>query len=477
MRESMSLRSSLALLFPAPARISPVASNGTKSDIVPVKLNLSFSPDSVEYRIYRRIDDGPLTLIAQADTVLDAGAAQDVIRSDDSMPAVSCDISYFGQALDKNLNPSPMVLLDRIHIGVSSHTPLPTPLTTPPSLIVDGAGNASIQVEWFCQGAGVDRFQAAVMSENADPPNPNGITINQSQVLFDAASGEKKTFFIKKAMISPRVGDNAFGKGPQFQMTIPVASGETYYVAVKSLGEERFDDEGFSIQSEGEFSQALTMKVPKSPTNTTHITVPWPFRTLPPVTDGGTIVKAAVLSELHADNLIQTTPSSPAATGVSIASLHLSLNPSNGFHSPFFAGNPNAKIAEVVDLKQTSTSLKALPAVLYRQQIRYLSDAVTERPASEQGALVQCSPLITEIAYSVIPSDSGSPFSGLSQMTDPAVSIADFSAQPDATIYLLDKLPVIGGATYRYWLVHFDSKNEPDRIITAGQVTIPRAAP
>jgi hypothetical protein len=467
----------LGAMIPGPCPHIPVQGIAPNETIVPPLIDLQPQPGSVEYRIYRRVDDGPLTLMAQGNTEATFGSVKELVRSDDSMPAVNCTIYYYGQTLDKDGNPSPLALLDTIHIGVSSATPLPTPMILPPKLIVSDGGAASLDVTWFSPAAGVDRFELVVVGEKGEPPNPSGLLINATQELFDAKTGEKKVFFFKKAVVTARVGTSPFGSGPAFHWIVPVDSDDTYSVAVKALAPEKFTSEGFSLQACGEFSQAVSLPVPKDPSGTNANPVAWPFRTLPDSISNPFVI-AAWLPSLS-PGIYGGALGRPSNVGVSFGAV---INPtSEGPAALFPEGDPNLGVFTLPGKDASHPAIKSLPVALYRQQIRYSSPNV-ERPADQQGAILQCSPLISQIAYSVFP--PGYPgYSGRSAIVDPAIGIV---AYPTGTFgalvpngnyvlgfFVMDKLPVTKGATYQYWLVHFNVTNEPDRVINAGKVTIP----
>src|SRR6185312_411796 len=53
----------------------------------PIHIRFKLTPRTREYRIYRSIDDGPLSLIAQGPAVFDpANPNKQVVRTDDGMP-------------------------------------------------------------------------------------------------------------------------------------------------------------------------------------------------------------------------------------------------------------------------------------------------------------------------------------------------------------------------------------------------------
>ena len=65
-----------------------------------------------EYKVYRRIDNGPLTLIEQG--LASFSDAVSVAVEDQNLPLNGAKICYFAQLFDEHGNPSPMVRIDCI---------------------------------------------------------------------------------------------------------------------------------------------------------------------------------------------------------------------------------------------------------------------------------------------------------------------------------------------------------------------------
>ncbi len=449
----------------------PATDAGLGLVTVPVTLTVSFAPESVEYRIYRRIDDGPMTLIAQDNTEITNDQVEDIVVQDGSMPQINATIRYFAQAFDKNGNPSPLTLIKEVRVGAGKSTPLPTPTIMPPTLTVDGNGDPTLHVKWFSPVDGVDRFHIILAAKNPlnTTPPPNGVVVNQTEQLFDPQQGKKVSFFVHEVIVTGRPGVAPMTSGPNFAWDIAVTPGIEYFVAVRALAADKVDQEGFTHQVSGEPSMAVTVAVPPKPVALPpSTTVPWPARPLPAVESGGGVQAAWIGALPGAVNVL---PGPALSAGVKIAEV---FNESSELSTAFtFLGSPNAHLLGYA-AKNGQSAIKTLPAVLYRQEVLYSSPGV-EVPAADRGPVVQCSTLIPGIVYSVYPNGSGQN-TGRSVINDPTVQQVAFNTQPDVyrlDYYLMDKLPQRRGATYRYWLVHFGSKNEPDRVIYAGTVTIP----
>lgn len=116
------------------------------------------------------------------------------------------------------------------------------------------------------------------------------------------------------------------------------------------------------------------------------------------------------------------------------------------------------------------TTQTLFPFVLYRRQTaRKIGSSVVPTPDTD---ITQVSPMIGRIAW--MPGTGG--LSAFAFLVDPFVgALARGGLNPTTpivTLCLFDNTPVAVGATYHYYLMHFDSNFEPDQIINAGEVTI-----
>lgn len=77
--------------------------------ILPVSFRVTFTPRSEEFRLYRRVNDGPLSLVSQGLRVPVTNATVEV--SDKTPPTTCCTLSYYVQLLDADANASPLALV------------------------------------------------------------------------------------------------------------------------------------------------------------------------------------------------------------------------------------------------------------------------------------------------------------------------------------------------------------------------------
>lgn len=92
------------------------------------------TPRSEEYRLFRRINDGPYTLVGQGAAAYAAGNPVNAIRrEDEALPMTSCTICYYAQTVDRDGNASALV---RLEPCIERKAPtLPKPRLSPPAAI------------------------------------------------------------------------------------------------------------------------------------------------------------------------------------------------------------------------------------------------------------------------------------------------------------------------------------------------------
>ncbi len=136
-------------------RHHPVTPQGLKTNIfIPVFP----SPGSREWRLYRRVDDGPLTLLCHGPVV--GGISPEC--QDDGAPPNGATICYYLQTLDEHGNPSPMVKLGCVQ--TAPHAPPPAPLLSP--LVATGVtNNPGMTITWFCPPPGLERFEVWIATK------------------------------------------------------------------------------------------------------------------------------------------------------------------------------------------------------------------------------------------------------------------------------------------------------------------------
>lgn len=417
---------------------------------------LPLTPTTQEFRLYRRVDFGPLTLVKQGQSKYDAVTNLVVEIPDNDTPANSGVVCYYGQLFDEHGNPSPLVQLgDCAPIEKESPTPMLAPLEPQ-----GDESNPRMRIRWFCPASGVERFEVWLGTPGQAPvdvltaelsgnqgPNPNPKVVNPSAALPDQVAPDFGVF------LTPQPG-LAFGSGAAFDVSVPIKSGRRYYVfirVVKQGGEE------------GHFSNVESLLWKEQPT-AVGPQVPWPARPLPDVTAIGafhTNVAAIRLKNEAFDGV-----------GVLIGLVVGNINDVVRLRTVkdvayrqtgrvVFVGGVNPDSY----LFQNAAGDGLLPVALYRYQV---PSAAFPKVS---GDVVQVSPLMEKIA-SRAEFDTGLNTT-ITRIYDPYIQILSPSASLTfAGIYLLDTQPVVVGARYAYLLVRFDPQGEVIEVIPTQDVEV-----
>jgi hypothetical protein len=462
-----------------------IARAGNSGAIAPIIARFRLTPRTHEYRLYRSVNGGEPTLIAQAAALFDPVAPnREIVRTDDAMPPSAARLCYFVQTLDENGNGSPLAL-----IGCKDNAPPkpPRPVLSEPAPVGD-TGNPQVSLNWFCPTAGVYRFQIRIT--RADQPGsgkPSGL-FNSRLILLNTfkplqfVSVKPRPYFYgllkdrklvtqyDEWQLTPPVGPS-FEAGPQFSLTANVLPNVPYHISVAAE-----DTQG----DWGDGSQEWTFVWKPPPT---LVTVPWPARPLPPVSgfDDPTIAASQVtyaprvaavlftnyMGYLYDKNYpvgirfaaIGTPYSAPNAGNTNLAVYNVYpgltgaatlVDPNNGVFKRF-SGDPIQK------------GQSLLPIVVYRKQE---TNSACPRVS---GNLTQVTPLLERVPWS----SQGSLFAN-----GVTVTIADrliaLNAEGDYNfLYLRDQQPVIIGARYHYYVVRMNDQREMAEVIDAGVVDIP----
>jgi hypothetical protein len=447
-------------------------------------INFPLNQGIREWRIYRRIgSEGELTLIHKQEggQLLNPGT-----WVDDAPPAATAaTVCYYGQIFDQNANPSPMVNFGCTTMVNSS---LPTPMLSAPEIIGEAAGTMTLQLEWFCDPAGVDRFEILTASAAGGIPQVTG--------LSDALTGVPDTFISSDfpdisfyPFQTPRVGA-AMGNGPAFGIQVTVPANQAHYFAIRACGP------GAYPRPSGSVSNVVSKQYTPQPTEAQPV-IPWPARPLP----GNYEHRVPIETFLKGEGpfwpvILPTDYRTPSAILIGLTTDPLTTNSIGAIATlrkpkdDTAVTLPTDSVFKVRESKENAGRASSLlPFVLYRYQLP------SESFPDARPNLVQCTPLIDRISYRSF--DDGKdkgfeirdpfllfiPFSPQSFLELPVSgnwsdAIAPTTANPatidprpdyltDATgaIFLRDTLPVIQGCKYRYLITQFDSRGEIKRVI------------
>lgn len=414
----------------------PIAGPG---GLVGPELHLQLTPGTKEYRLYRRVDSGPLTLIRQGPADFDDAAEIAIVDPD--VPANAATVCYFGQLFDEHGNPSPLVQLSDC---VTIQRPTAIPLLAPLEARGD-ANSPRMRVRWFCPPYGVDRFQvaianhlgsmAAVISADLDPQS------GQSLKTYPLhGEGQTNLCFLYR---TPRVGP-AFGNGAMFEVEVDAPLGVAFDVLVAAIGVDG------SVNAD---SNAESFRW--TPTVAVGPQVPWPARPLPDV------------HVFHADLKAFRLPDGfYPGVGLRLGTFARSYLPEKTI-PPERPTQLRGHLDPARLLYTNVLGQRPLPVVLYRVQT-----ASTEFPRVS-GDLIQVTPLMETIAHEFT-AENGTK---VTVIHDPYLRAgpnveAGQRVGEEGALYLLDTQPVIAGATYLYVLVRWKPNGEILEVIPSNLVEV-----
>ncbi|MDB6071431.1 MAG: hypothetical protein JWL81_2602 [Verrucomicrobiales bacterium] len=472
---------------------------------IPVSLGLCLSsangPAAEEYRVYRQVDHGELTLISQGQAADQVNGM--MVIGDASLPISSAQVQYFAQLVDRNGNASPMAQLLPCPLKLAA--PLPVPVLNKVRPAVTADLSPGMKVEWYCASPGVERFQIfveskrsgsnlirpipnsilGVLSAGQDPAPPAGgsfilgpVPINVHHTLTAGALFPGVEPVVNTRSYYTRrlgKGEANLGIGPDYSLTLPVTGAGKYKVWVKAIGPTGGVSAPSNLQ---EF--VWTRPLPEIPALEDR--PPWPARPLPLAIRGDAFTVPAAVVRIPATGLRVDSRETlwPDNTGEKyLRGVVIGQTPVFGQKSYFYNTNPRSfALSEEEQLRGRSNPNswlsgvigragdRILPAVLYRRQIAGPDPAFPGPP----GDVIQVSPLIEHIAHYRSGESSN-------VIIDPYVAVLGHfistSHDPQqVTFAILDHQPVIEGAAYQYFLVRFDAVGEMVDVIEAGTTLI-----
>jgi len=428
-----------------------LASNSICAHVLP-------SPGSKEYRIYRRVDDGPLSL-------LDAGAVSNaaftITACDNAPPANGGTMCYYAQMFDENGNPSPMAVLGCV--DSAPFAPLPVPVLAKPTS-AGGQSSPGMTLSWFCPPYGVQRFEVRIAGL---PTAPNTNTADATLTQFSttlSCTGAPPAYMVCTnfgtnltlpfySYTTPLAGPGFGANGPDFQVPCNIEFGKTYLIVVRALGKNG---------NVGGFSELKTF-VWAPPATPSGPQVPWPARGLPG-TNANFVALGAYLSPNSANVGQQT--ASYTGNAILIAAVPLSgralvkLTATNTIIT--YTNLDPLKLVGVNVLGQSF-----FPAALYRYRV------ATPSYPEVSGDTIQVSPLMEKIAYQFTGSAGQL---GNTVIQDPFITATTMTVTDNLRylwLWLIDTQPQISRAGYQYVVVHFGADHEIDQLIPSNEVDVP----
>jgi hypothetical protein len=421
---------------------------------------------SREWKIYRRVDSSPQTLIAQG--IIPAGSTTAITWTDTDPPAGNCTVCYFLELTDEHGNPGPLTQQGECTSFVDA-TMLPTPMLEPITSVAPLV-SGQMKVTWMCSTAGVERFELWISRSSGTLPTSTGSGLSEDLATHPNYANEID-FAVFQTALARHLSPTGM---PQFSVDIPVSTSDTYTVMVRAVGAG-----DAATRAAGAFSNAETFRYTIRDF-TFSAPVPWPDRPLPPQADFHAGIQATHLA------LAKLSPWKGNAVRIGEYE-DPAFNGSNTSAAPEQGGQNNAvnvvfnlsgtrEVEEhlysnetlvVAEEGKTTRPGKILPVALYRVQV-----ANTNFPIVS-GDIVQVSPLMERIAQVISGPNKivTDPFTAILHQSDSPLTGTE--AQFDHDIFLLDRQPVIKGATYKYILVRFGPTKEIERVIVTNTVDVP----
>ena len=464
-------------------------------EVLGTKVKFAITSGTRDWKLYRKCDSGPLTLIKSGIAIYDPvnAAANQLTHEDREPPFGVSMMCYFVQVSDRHGNASPLQpLLPCIMANIP-----PAPLLAP----VIGGGTATeplMIVRFFSPVEGIDHFEilmndvppalsplkASYLPGSVIPAALKGPASAPFFITSYFGSSTEESIAVKQTIVTGPVGtgNGAIGQGPLFTVAVPKID-----VRVKQkLVVRAVTRNGITGKSSN--GQTFEWRLPApAPEPVEDPCLPWPARSMPQVVDR-TAVKADILA-MRCTPAMMPQGGGPAAAlalsrrypvGIRVGALS-SNDEIPGGHYPDGAGFPPAQgyppyeeqllahggrsfndlIYKIPAANGKSGEVSLFPIVVYRTQV-----ANPDFPAVSSD-LIQVTPLIERVAEKRLPD-------GDHILKDPyfLAALVPPSDRDASDFILLDTQPVLKSAAYRYFIVRFGTDGEIERVITTNTVTI-----
>lgn len=427
----------------------PGSVGGDPGPMVPPVVEVPLTPGTKEYRLYRRVDFGPLQLIKQGQANYDSVTNVAVQIPDTDIPASSAVICYYAQLFDQNGNGSPLTQLGEC-------IPLEIDTAKPMLAALEAKGTEAapeMRIRWFCPPAGIQRFQVCLAAFGVEPPvtlSPDlGTNIAPALNIQPVSPGVTNLLFTDLFQdwgyyLTPMVGPN-FGSGAAFEITVPIQTGRKYWVKIRTV-----DASGAVLKTSNIESFLWTAVTAVGPQ------VPWPARPLPAL-------------EVFNTNLAGVRIKTNEFNGLGVViggGFYFGPRPVTVIDGT--AGTVGGQRQQVVFTGQVDPKLyvftnalgdSLLPVALYRYQV---PNPIFPKVS---GDLVQVSPLMERIASVTTNSPNGT----ITKLYDPFIYVTPpLTITDNIGVYFMvlkDTQPAVVGAAYKYVLVRFDAAGEITEVI------------
>lgn len=447
-------------------RVRPFCSHAALDPVTgqvnPLYVLLEAAAGAREYRVYRTVDGGPLTLVRQGTYGAPATAGQQLLVVDTAFSPAGGLICYFVRYFDEHGNGGPLH-----DLGCTQTIGLPPPK---PSLgrlqPITPGGVPKLRMKWFESPAGVERFEVAI-SHGGFPPASlstalTPLTGQDGAALFDNG---QDVYVLGRKYRTGVVGQNFTQTGPEFTVTLDeIDTSKTYWARVRAIGKN-------GLLSPWSNTVEFTWQMPEQ-----YLApeVAWPARPLPSETPAFAWDSRITAEFLHGriPGFLRIGVRIGTAERVRSCFTNYETDPGNpvfsigGDEAPETFLYPNAAAIPMPGVERP----KLLPVMLYRYQVP------NDMFPTVSGDIVQVTPLIESIA-----ARRENPVSGLPaacdgwRIYDPYIAV---SSGQDGTVdnptqselWLLDSHPIVFGARYRYLLVVFNEHGEVRTVIPTNEV-------
>ena len=495
------------------------AAGGT---VHPVPVTFTPTADTEQWRLYRRLDDGPLAMLAEGQVVPTAGAGAGraaapagtvtVGYEDDSMPANLAGARYYTQYLDADGNAGP--LIGSVIISLST----PPPPASVLSLIAgDGGTNdpsTTMTLTWSAAPYGTARYRIWI----GNPDRQGAPVLIPIAGLVTTGSGSGTRREARPSIAAPVVLDRTLLLAPAVYRDFVTASGITNLpctvIDTTVLGSRMgvgpvFSNllhrasvsadlyvliEAVALDGTVGVASAAKMLPAGSGAVSTNKLVDWPRRPLPPTrSDFTTVTPGFAAVRIRNGNPDGSGTADFNGIGVAIGSasitpefpfnvatgrnawLNGSVDPDDVLYKEAESSRPILGQVIITGTQSRPPFLElpvfligqpAISAVLYRRQV---PSTTFPQPS---GDLIQVTPLIDGIDHSVFtdPILTAAPVAiPGTKITDPFIGIFPYGTAYG--VFLLDTQPVISGASYQYFLVRFDQYGEMIEVLPTNTVT------
>ncbi|NCD32208.1 MAG: hypothetical protein EOL87_02200 [Spartobacteria bacterium] len=430
---------------------------------IPVQSNIIYrtDDDALSWQIYRSVDGGTKSLIAQGTYEDDSAILALWADAVQNLPN-SGTVCYYGRHISADGIPSEYRLLICLEAPGRYDLPVPQLAKVVPATTEGGIAPERLKVNWFCPQAGVRYFDVWLgVHDQTDVPESISSSLSTNlepadtymNVKVEQETGQVTNYRYKMGRYrSGRLGEGSWSSDlPEYLVSITnvdVASRHVFFIRAVGANER---------QGENSNTEIFTYEPPEE-VEQPH--VPWPARTM--------FGQAAMFDNVYAKYL-------PAAAyepdlgsdypGIWLGRMLADQNDMVRFDvkakKTVIIGNHDPNDFVFHDASQQPIT----PFILYRYQ---LTNSVFPQVS---GDVVQVSPLVEDVPYGKSAGDT--------IIYDPLIVIV----APTAThgwvprlydMFYIDTQPVLRGAKYRYIMVLIDEDTKEIRgTIPTTSFTVP----